>query len=181
MRWQTLDSEYLVERPWLTARRDKVRLPNGRVFNEYYVLEYPEWVNVVAITKEGKMILERQYRHARGVVSTEIVAGVVEPAESPLHGAKRELREETGYTGGTWSKLMTIAPNPSTMSNLCHCFLAEGVEPTETQHWDDTEDLDVMIVDQQDVLDMLRQGRFIQALMVAPLWKYFAEHTTLLR
>ena len=120
--WKTLDSEYLINRPWLTARRDKVELPNGKRFDEYYVLEYPTWVNVVAITKDGKMILERQYRHALGVVSTEIVAGCVEKGETPLEGARRELEEETGYTGGTWTQLMTLAPNPSTMTSLCHCF-----------------------------------------------------------
>ncbi len=173
MLWKTLDSEYLIERPWLTARRDKVLLPDGKVFDEYYVLHYPTWINVVAITRDGQMLLERQYRHACGIVSTEIVAGCVEDGETPLEGAKRELWEETGYTGGTWSELMTIAPNPSTMDNYCHCFVAEGVERTSERHLDDTEDIEVILRSKQETLDMLRQGVFVQAMMVAPLWKYF--------
>ena len=52
-KWEVLNSEYLIRRPWLTARKDKVRLPSGVVMDEYYVLEYPEWVNVIAITTEG--------------------------------------------------------------------------------------------------------------------------------
>ena len=119
--WQTLSSEYLIKRPWLTARRDVVRLPNGVVEDEYYVLEYPDWINVIALTRDGRMILERQYRHALGETSYEIVAGVMEQGESPEEAARRELLEETGYSGGEWTHLMDLSANPSTMTNLCHC------------------------------------------------------------
>lgn len=141
--WQTLSSEYLIKRPWLTARRDVVRLPNGVVQDEYYVLEYPDWINVIALTRDGRMILERQYRHALGETSYEIVAGVMEQGESPEEAARRELLEETGYSGGEWTHLMDLSANPSTMTNLCHCFLAVGVEPTGHQHLDRTEYLEV--------------------------------------
>ena len=62
-KWELLGSEYLIRRPWLTARQDHVRLPSGVEMKEYYVLEYPEWVNVLAITKDGKFLMEKQYRH----------------------------------------------------------------------------------------------------------------------
>ena len=113
MRWRTLSSETLIARPWLTARRDKVELPDGSIYDEYYVLHYPTWINVIAETEDGRLILERQYRHALDVVSMEICAGVVEKGETPLEGAQRELQEETGYIGGEWTELMTIAPNSS--------------------------------------------------------------------
>lgn len=64
MAWKTLESTYLIRRPWLTARRDSVMLPDGRVNNEYYALEYPDWINIVAITRDRQMLLERQWRHA---------------------------------------------------------------------------------------------------------------------
>ena len=104
MTWKTLSSEYLIKRPWLTARRDKVQLPDGRILDEYYVLEYPTWVNVIAITKEGDMVLVRQYRHALGRTNFELVAGVLEKGEDPLVAAQRELLEETGYSGGEFYK-----------------------------------------------------------------------------
>jgi 8-oxo-dGTP pyrophosphatase MutT (NUDIX family) len=172
MLWKTLRSDVIIERPWLTARRDMVQLPNGRVMDEYYVLHYPTWINVVAVTREGMMVLERQYRHACGIVSTEIVAGCVEDGETPLEGAKRELWEETGYVGGTWTELMTVSPNPSTMDNYCHCFLAEGVERTGGRHLDATEDIEVFLKTKRETFEMLQRGEFVQALMVAPLWKY---------
>ena len=99
MKWRTLSSEYLIRRPWLTARRDTVELPNGTVNDEYYVLEYPDWVNVVAITTGGDFVFVRQYRHGIDEVCHEIVAGVIEPGEQPEAAARRELMEETGFAG----------------------------------------------------------------------------------
>lgn len=99
-KWEILQSEYLIKRPWLTARRDRVRLPNGVINDEYYVLEYPDWVNVIAITKEGDFLMERQYRHGLQWTGYELCAGVCEAGEDPLESARRELYEETGYAGG---------------------------------------------------------------------------------
>ena len=78
-KWTILKSEYLFRRPWLTARRDHVRFPDGRENPEYYVLEYPDWVNVIAITNDGQFVMERQYRHALGRTSYELPCGVMEP------------------------------------------------------------------------------------------------------
>ena len=132
--WTILESEYLIRRPWLTARKDRVRLPNGVENEEYYVLEYPDWVNVVALTRDGHFLMERQYRHGLQLTCYEICAGVCEAGETPLESAQRELYEETGYGGGTWTPWMDISANASTMTNLTHCFLATDVEPVSTQH-----------------------------------------------
>lgn len=174
MKWKTLSSKQLIDRPWMRVRCDKVQLPDGRVHEEYYVLSYPSWVNVIAETEEGDIILERQYRHGLDIVSTEICAGVMEEGETPLEAAQRELKEETGYTGGEWKEIMTVAPNPGVMDNLCHCFYAKKVRKTCEQHLDDTEDIDVFLCPKQEVKQMLIRGEFIQALMVAPLWKFFS-------
>lgn len=175
LRWRTLHSEYLIRRPWLTARRDEVQLPDGRVYDEYYVLEYPDWINVIAITDDGRYILERQWRHALGIVSTEICAGVVEKGEQPLAAAQRELEEETGYGGGDWSLLMVTAPNPGAMTNHCYSYVARGVRRVSDRHLDPTEDIDVLFLSREEVIEKLLHGDFLQALMVAPLWRHFAQ------
>ena len=77
--WKVLRSEYIAKEPWFTARRDEVQLPNGNVIPTYYVLEYPAWICVIALTKEGGMIMERQYRHGIGRVDYELCAGIVFP------------------------------------------------------------------------------------------------------
>lgn len=175
-KWEVLHSEYLIRRPWLTARRDSVRLPNGTENPEYYVLEYPDWINVLALTRDGHFLMERQYRHGLRYTGYEICAGVVEAGETPLEAAQRELYEETGYGNGTWTPYMTISANPSTMTNLCHCFLATDVEPVSTQHLEATEDITVHLLTTDEVRALLTGNQIRQALMAAPLWKYFAEH-----
>ena len=174
-KWKVLDREYIIKRPWLTARRDKVELPDGRIIEEYYVLEYPDWVNVIAITKDGQFIIERQYRHGLGVNSIELPCGVMEKGETPLEAAQRELLEETGYGNGKWSKLMTIAPNPGSMSNLTHRFLAVGVEKISDQSLDATEELTVHLMSEDEIKLLLENDQIYQALMVAPLYKYFSD------
>ena len=172
-KWKILSTEYLVQRPWLTARRDVAELPDGRINNEYYVLEYPDWVNIIAITKDGQIVMERQYRHALGKTCYELPCGVIEAGETPLEAAKRELLEETGFAGGEWQEWMTLSPNPATSTNLAHSFLATGVEKVSGQHLDATEDIDVYLLDQAYVRELLANNQILQALMAAPLWKYF--------
>lgn len=173
-KWKILDSKYIIKRPWLTARVDKVELPNGTIHPEYYVLEYPAWVNVIAITTEGKFVMVEQYRHGLGDVFTEICAGVVEKGEEPLHAAQRELLEETGYGKGNWQLFTVLSANPGTTTNLTYTYLATDVEPVSTQHLDETEDIAVKLLSPEEVRDMLLKDELKQALMAAPLWKYFA-------
>ena len=174
MKWETLKSEYLFRRPWLTVRRDEVRLPTGVVHPEYYVLEYPKWVNVIAITKEGEFVMVKQYRHGLAIVATELCAGVVEEGEAPIDGARRELLEETGYAGGTWEEWMVISANPGSQNNLSYSFIARGVEKVAGQHLDATEDIKVELLSEEEVYRLLATDSLKQALMCAPLWKYFA-------
>ena len=159
-KWTTLESRYIIQRPWLTARVDKVQLPDGRINPEHYVLEYPEWVNVIAMD----------------VVLDELCAGVVEQGEAPLDAARRELLEETGYAGGQWQEIMTVGQNPSICDNITHCYLAEGVERVSDQHLDASEDIAVLLLSRDEIEAMLRENRQLQALMAAPLWRYLAEH-----
>lgn len=174
-KWKVLDSKYLIQRPWLTARRDKVQLPDGRINDEFYILEYPDWVNVIAITKDGEFVMVEQYRHGLQGVFIELCAGVVEEGEAPLEAAKRELVEETGYTGGEWCLLNKIAQNPSTSTNYTYCYLAKDVVKTDQQHLDPTEDIKIRLLTEKEVLEMLKNDKIKQALMAAPLWHYFSQ------
>ena len=172
MDWTILSSEYLMRRPWMTVRRDCVQLPDGRKNDEYYVLEYPDWVNVIAETTDHKLLLIRQYRHGLGRTCFEIPAGVIEQGESPLEAAQRELLEETGFAGGEWEEIMTVSPNASATNNLSHSFVAHGVRQVAAQSLDATEDIEVYMFSEAEVKEMLLQGCFMQALMVAPLYKF---------
>lgn len=177
-RWTTLKSEIIVSRPpWLRVRHDEVRLPDGCINPEFYVLEYPDWVNVIAITEDGKFVMELQYRYGIDRTCYEIPAGVMEEGETPEQAARRELEEETGYTGGVWTHLMSASGNASTTSNLTHSFLAVGVKPNGKRHLDKTEDLDVELLTRSQVYDLLLRDEIKQSQMAAPLWRFFALNT----
>ena len=175
--WKTVSSKYLFRRPWLTVRCEDMLLPNGNHIPEYYILEYPDWVNTIAITKDGKFVFVRQYRPGLGRTSYELCAGVCDKEDaSPLVSAQRELWEETGYGKGNWREYMVISANPSTHTNLTHCFLATNVEPIDHQHLEDTEDLSVHLLTFEEVKQLLENNEIMQSLNAAPLWKYVAEH-----
>ena len=125
------------------------------------------------------MVLVRQYRHALGITEYELCAGVMEEGETPLEAAKRELLEETGFGGGEWTEYMTICANPSNHTNLARTFLATGVERIADQHLDDTEELTTHLLSQEEVFGLLQNGEMLQALMAAPLWKFFYEKANL--
>lgn len=175
--WRVLRSEQILNLGcWLNVRQETVQLPSGREIPTWFVLDFPDWINVIAITKDGHFVMEDQYRHALGQTNFEICAGVVDPGETPLQAAQRELNEETGFGGGNWSLFMRLSPNPTNHSNISWTFLATDVEPLERQHQEATEDIRVHLLTRDELETILRRGDIIQALHAAPLWKYLAEN-----
>lgn len=174
-KWTVLSSKYLIQKDWCTVRIDSVQLKNGNVIPDYYVLEYPNWANVIAITKDNEFIFVYQYRHGLQETFYELPAGVCDDTDSsPLESAQRELLEETGYGNGKWEQLTVISANPGTHTNLCYCFLATDVEKIEAQHLEPTEDLDIKILTLDQVKQLLLNDQIKQSMHAAPLWKYMA-------
>lgn len=174
--WKVLKSENILHiGPWLNVRQETVQLPSGAEIPTWFVLEFPDWINVIAITDDGQIIMEDQYRHGLGVTHFEIPAGVIDPGETPLQAAQRELSEETGYEGGDWSLFMTLSPNPTNHNNLSYTFLAKGVRKVREPHQETTEDIHVHLMSPDDVRELLEKGEIIQALHAAPLWKFFCQ------
>lgn len=171
--WITLETQYLYRKPWLTMRQDTVQLPNGRVIDDYYIWEYPPWVNVLAVTRERQFVLIRQYRHGIGSVCYELPAGVHDKdGESLLESAKRELLEETGYGGGSWRPLLELSANPALQNNITSTWLAEGVELVGKQQLDATEEISVHLISLDELQTIALDGSMLQALHVAPILKY---------
>ena len=174
-KWRTVSSRYIIKRPWLTARCDEVELPNGVRNPEFYVLEYPTWVNVIARTTDGLYVMVRQYRHGLDCVLTEPCAGVAEKGETPEQAARRELLEETGFGGGEWSLISVLSANATSMSNLSYSFFATGVVKISEQYLDETEDVKCMLMTKGELMALLERDELKQSLMAAPLWKLIAQ------
>ena len=162
--WETISSKYLVRAPWATLRVDTCRMPDGTVIPDYYVLEYPDWVNVVALTEDDKVILVRQYRHAAGEEILELPGGVIEKDESPEDAARRELLEETGYEFEDIEFLSTLYANPATATNKTHCFLATGGKKTSEQNLDRGEEIIIELVSLEELKTLVLNNKLGQAL-----------------
>lgn len=165
MRWKTLSSKQLFHETWMKIRVDSCEKPDGTIVEPYYVYEFPEWVAALAITKEGEIILERQYRHALGTTDHELPGGCVDAADASFEAAvRRELLEETGYRFGTCEFLGVTSSNPSTNSNLMHMFLLTGGEKVQEQQLDPGEDIEVKLADMETFLQMVKEGAFVQSM-----------------
>lgn len=176
MEWKTLKSEYLFSDLWFKVRRETCQRPDGKIVEPYYVYDFPEWVAAVALTSDGRVILERQYRHALGVTQFEIPGGCIDPGDAnPQAAILRELREETGYEFNSCKLLGRTSSNPSTNSNWMHFFLATGGVKTTEQSLDDNEAIEIHLFTVEEVKGMLRRNEIIQSMHCTALFYALRE------
>ena len=167
--WERLSSEKLIETPYFALRLDKLRLPDGAIKDPYYVIERPDAAIVFPLTKEGEVVLVRQYRPAIGKMELGLPAGLVEEGEDPEKAARRELLEETGHAGGEWELLGVVASSPSLKDNWAHLFLARDVEHSASQQPDEHERLEVVLVPVGELLPKVSAGEIVSSSGVVAL------------
>ncbi|MGH2645434.1 MAG: NUDIX hydrolase [Chitinophagaceae bacterium] len=176
MKWEILSSQYIYKDGWFTARKDRCKMPSGKIVDPYYILEYPNWVNAVALTATGNILMIRQYRHALGETIIEIPGGSMDPAdESPEFAMKRELSEETGYEFESIERIGEISPNPSTNSNLTYMFIAKGGKKVTEQHLDPNEEIEVAEMKPEEVMKLLNENKIKQSLHATCLFYAFLK------
>lgn len=151
------------------VRHDRLTNPRTGVELERLVLETPDWVNVVALSAEDRVVLVRQYRFGIGRVTTEIPGGVIDRGESHRAAAERELREETGYTSDRWIYLGSVEANPAFQTNLCHHWLAREARRTHEPEPDSGEDITVHEASFDDVRAAIDCGEIAHALVISAL------------
>jgi ADP-ribose pyrophosphatase len=173
--WKKLSSHYIHKSSWATLRSDRCEMPNGHIVEDYYVLEYPNWVNAVALTEDNEVLMVHQYRHAAGIVSLEIPGGVIEDGEQPVAGLQRELLEETGYYFDNFELLCTIYPNPSTATNVTYCYLAKGGKKVQEQSLDEQEEIIVEKFTIPQIKQLLADNKIAQALHCTGLFYALAK------
>ncbi len=166
-----LDSQDIHRADRMALRGETYRLPDGRTAGPYRVLDYPDWVNALAITGAGEVVMVRQFRPGPKKVTLELPGGAVEPDDASLEAAmRRELAEETGYGGGTISYLAGLSPNSASHTNRVHSFLITGVERVGDLRPDDTEFLEVVLMPVEAAIEAAVSGGLDQAMHVATLF-----------
>ena len=165
--WNITASRHLVQDRWISLRADTCRRDDGLVIAPYYVLEERDWVHVIPMLPDGRILLVRQYRHGAQTFSLELPGGVLDAGETPEQGARRELLEECGATGETWSALASFFPNPARQNNRFHCFIAHHVSRSQSQQLDVSEQIEIHALTPAEIDAAIADGRFSQGNHIA--------------
>lgn len=170
-KWKVLRSETLLKDRWIDLRAETCVTPGGAEIAPYYLLRYPDWVHVVALTEADEIVLVREYRHGMGDFCLGLPAGIVDGEDAgPEQAARRELAEEAGYEARFWRPVARLQADASRQGNLIHIFLAEGLTGGLTRRLDEGEEgMTVECWPIADVLEGIAKGALPQASQVSTL------------
>jgi 8-oxo-dGTP pyrophosphatase MutT (NUDIX family) len=165
--WEAkLKEEVFVTRIFRLERHRKISPRNGQE-HDFFVIDCPDWCNIIPLTDDNQVVMVKQQRHGMGQESLELPGGMIDPTdESPLHAASRELLEETGYRARSVEPIGVIAPNPAIQTNRCHSFLARGAERVGEAALEGAEDIEVVTVPLIEIPGRIASGEINHALVV---------------
>jgi 8-oxo-dGTP pyrophosphatase MutT (NUDIX family) len=165
--WATLATEVLGTYPIFELSRSRQRSPLSGREHQFLRLDCPDWVNVIALTDDNRMVLVEQYRHGTDEMTLEIPGGAVDPGEDPETAAARELEEETGYRASELIEIGRVDPNPAFLSNRCWTYLALGCRSDGTVNLDPSEEIEVSLAPLNDFARLIDEGAITHSLVIA--------------
>lgn len=177
--WTILASRPVFRDRFLSLRTDTCQRDDGHMVPTYHVLEFSDWVTVIALTDAGNIVLVREYRHAAQKIMLGLPGGVADPGETDWAAVgARELAEETGYAAREWVPIGTCYPNPATQDNRLHYFLALGAAPGAGQSLDPNEQIEVVEMPYGDFLayENLPAQHALHAAALFYCERHFAAH-----
>jgi ADP-ribose pyrophosphatase len=164
MNWKILSSEYITKHKYFTSRKDKCETPEGKIIDEYFVVEMPVSACALSITEEGEVIMVKQYRHPIGQTILELPGGFIDENESHEEAMARELMEETGYEFSSVEQVGIIAANPGVLNNFTCLFLARGGKKTGLQNLDHNEEIEVVTISLEELKKLFLENKIVQSL-----------------
>jgi 8-oxo-dGTP pyrophosphatase MutT (NUDIX family) len=171
--WKKVGSQPVGDFRIFTIRSDRAISPRTQRVHDFYVIDCVNWVNVIALTPDRRLVMIEQYRHGSNTVELEIPGGMMDAKDASAEAAAlRELREETGYAGENPQRLGQIFPNPAIMSNVCFTVLVENCHCLHPVEFDHGEDLSTRLVAVTDLPQLVAAGKIQHTLVVVALY-YF--------
>lgn len=168
--WPLISSSTVLDVGFFKVGKDTSVSPRTGEEMDFYIIHTPDWVQVVPLTRDGRLVMIRQYRHGSRSSGLEIPGGLIDAGDaSPRDAALRELEEETGYGGGNIVDLGDLHPQPALLSNRAWYFVAKDVEYRTPPQLDRGEDIEVVLTDPADIGPMIRDGRVHNAVTVTAL------------
>lgn len=173
-KWPTLETKNILKAHVFRYFTVKRQSPESQKIGEFDIVQCSNWVNVIAITADQKIVLIKQYRHGTDSFTTEIPGGAINHLEDDLVAAKRELEEETGYTSKKWVFLGKLDVNPAFMTNSCSTYLAIDAKKTTEQNLDPFEEISVHLEDLKSIHELVVKGEINHSLVIAAFYLYFS-------
>lgn len=176
--WELLKDKKLYETPIFSLHQLELNPVVQESIHPFYVLKAPEWINMIPLTEKNEIILVEQYRVGVDETTLELPGGMVDPGESPLEAAKREMVEETGYTSDEWKLIGKTSSNPAILNNFTHLFVAKNCEYTGSNSPDGSEDIKVHKMPLDDFLDLVRNGTVHHAIVLAAVAQFLLSESS---
>ncbi len=169
--WRQLRSKKLFEHRLFSLEEQSLEADNGD-HRTALVLHPGDWVNMIALSDDDRVLLVRQWRYGTAAESLEIPGGVVEPEEEDLVAARRELLEETGFEANDWQYLGTVEPNPAFQSNRCSSWLARGLRRVGEPEGDGEEEIRVEWAPLERIPELIESAEIRHSLVIAAFYLY---------
>lgn len=164
--WKLTSSEMQLDCRVFKLRKDRVVNPRNGTSHEMFVLENPDWVNVIPLTPDDQVVLVEQWRHGARSSQLETPGGLMDPHETPEECARRELREETGYEAEDVILLGSVYPNPAIQANLQHYVLARDCRKVADLKLDHAEDIQVQLAPLADIPFMIANSTIMHGIVI---------------